>query len=125
MKILQYLAILLTGLIVISCQSKNAPAADTKDGDKAVTEKVTSPLKAREANRYEFVESEILSHPEDEKGFNHLYMGSLDGFDYISVRSNKYRIPIEQLELDHNFPLTQDAAKWVPMRIHFSHVKYK
>jgi len=87
-----------------------------------MSKKASSPLKVKEVNRYEFVESEILSHPEDEKEFNHLYMGSLDGFDYVSVRSNQYRIPSDQLELEKTFPLTQDG-KWVRMRIHFSHVK--
>ncbi len=124
MKISTYLTFLLTSLIFMSCQPKSSKQVPKPEAT-STSNKVSSPPKAKEANRYEFVESEILSHPEDEIGFNHLYMGSLDGFDYVSVRSNKYRIPSDQLELERGFPLTQDATKWVHMRIHFSHLKYQ
>jgi hypothetical protein len=124
MKIPPYLTLLLTSLIFMSCQPKSSEQVPTPEATSA-SKKIPSPSKAKEVNRYEFVESEILSHPEDEIGFNHLYMGSLDGFDYVSVRSNKYRIPSDQLELERSFPLTQDAAKWIHMRIHFSRVKYQ
>jgi len=112
-------------MIFLSCQPKNSKPEDRVEVEKAIPDKASSPVTAKEANRYEFVESEILPHPEDENEFNHLYMGSLDGYDYISVRSNKYKIPSEQLELENNFPLTEDSTKWVHMRIHFSQVKYK
>jgi hypothetical protein len=124
MKISPYLTLLLTSLIFMSCQPKSPEQVPTPEAT-PTSKKVPSPPKAKEVNRYEFVESEILRHPEDETGFNHLYMGSLDGFDYVSVRSNKYRIPSEQLELERSFPLTQDVAEWIHMRIHFSHVKYQ
>lgn len=130
MKNPQYLTIAITSLLVFSCQTKNPKPESAVEAEKvismtAIPDKVSSPVDAKEANRYEFVESEILPHPEDENEFNHLYMGSLDGYDYISVRSNKYKIPSEQLELDSNFPLTEDSTKWVHMRIHFSQVVYK
>ena len=125
MKTPQYLTIAITSMIFLSCQPKNSKPEDRVEVEKAIPDKASSPVTAKEANRYEFVESEILPHPEDENEFNHLYMGSLDGYDYISVRSNKYKIPSEQLELENNFPLTEDSTKWVHMRIHFSQVKYK
>lgn len=125
MKTSQYLTIVITSLIVLSCQSKNPKAESAVEVEKPSPEKVSSPVTAKEVNRYEFVESEILPHPEDESEFNHRYMGSLDGYDYIAVRSNTYKIPSEELELENHFPLTEDSTKWVYMRIHFSQVKYK
>ena len=75
----------------------------------------------REVNRYEFVEMEVVGNLEDESEFNHYYMGSLDGYQYLAVRKNRYKIPIDQLKLDCTFPLTQEKENWIPMRIHFSH----
>ena len=83
------------------------------------------PTTAREVDRYEFVESELVKYPEDEKKLNHNYMGSLDGFDYISVRNRGYKIPSDQLNLKHSFPLTKNTSEWIPLRIHFSQVKYE
>ena len=83
------------------------------------------PTTAREVDRYEFVESELVKHPEDEKKLNHNYMGSLNGFDYISVRNRGYKIPSYQLNLKHSFALTKDTSKWIPLLIHFSHIKYE
>jgi hypothetical protein len=124
MKIQPCFTLLLTSLIFMSCQHKSSEQVPTPEVT-STSKIIPSPPKAKEVNRYEFVESEVLSHPDDETGFNHLYMGSLDGFDYVSIRSNNYRIPSNQLKLEHSFPLTQDAAKWLHIRIHFSHIKYQ
>ena len=83
------------------------------------------PTTAREVDRYEFVESELVQHPEDEKNLNHYYMGSFGGFDYLSVRNKGYKIPSDQLNLKKTFPLTKITSDWVPLCIHFSQVKYE
>lgn len=125
MKAPRSLSILCTVVVASSCESHHPHPQGAVEAKTANSGEVIGLPEAKEVNRYGFVESEILTHPEDEKEFNHLYMGSLDGFDYISVRSNKYRIPSDQLDLEHHFPLSEDPTKWVHMRIHFSQVKYK
>ncbi|MGJ8655813.1 MAG: hypothetical protein ACSHX6_05120 [Akkermansiaceae bacterium] len=80
---------------------------------------------ALEVNRFEFVERELVANMKDEVEFSHYYMGTHDGFDFISVRENRYKIPSEQLKLKQTFPVTGHSANWVPMRIHFSHVETK
>ena len=96
-------------------------AAGCTDGTKPRAAGTT----VREVNRFQFVEAELVAHPEDETSFNHYYMGSLDEHHYLSVRNGRYKIPISQLELDHSFPLTENKQDWVPMRVHFSHVVLK
>jgi hypothetical protein len=106
-------------VIAGGCQSGNLP-----DDPKSTSSSKANPSTAREVNRYEFVESELVPHPEDETEFNHYYMGSRDGYDFITVRSHTYKIPTDQLNLKNSFPLTKDDKKWTPLRIHFSHVEY-
>lgn len=101
------------------CQSGNLP-----DEPKNTSSNKANPSSVKEVNRYEFVESELVPHPEDETQFNHDYMGSLDGYDFIAVRGRTYKIPSDQLNLKNSFPLTKDDKKWTPLRIHFSLVEY-
>ena len=107
-------------VLSIGCNAQSPPSAKSVPGKT----KAVSPA-AREVNRYEFIEAELVKHPEDEKQFNHQYMGTAGGFDYISVRKNRYKIPSDQLKLKAPFALTEDSSKWVPLRIHFSQVKYQ
>jgi hypothetical protein len=107
-------------ILAIGCNAQNPPATKASPGKTKSASRA-----AREVNRFEFVELELVKHPEDEKQLNHKYMGSLDGFDYVAVRTNRYRIPSDQLKLKQSFPLTEDSSKWIPVRIHFSHVKYQ
>ncbi|SHI55379.1 hypothetical protein SAMN02745181_0374 [Rubritalea squalenifaciens DSM 18772] len=96
----------------------STPAADTASAEE-------KEITAEEVNRFAFVEKELVANPGDESGYKHLYMGSRDDYDYFSVREKFYKIPSEQLSLKKTFTLTQDKTKWLPMRVHFSHVKYQ
>lgn len=102
------LAILLC-LCAGGCQSKNHV-----EGPQTTSSSEAAPPAAKEVNRYEFVETELLPNPDDETEFNHYYMGSLEGYDYITVRGRTYKIPSEQLGLTKSFPLTKDDTKWLP-----------
>lgn len=115
----RYFPALVLCMIPIGCGTSPSPATA---GFPIKTQ--SSRPEPREANRYEFVESELVQHPEDEIKLNHYYMGSRDGYDYISVRGRRYKIPGDQLKLNKAFPLTENSAKWIPLRIHFSRVDY-
>jgi hypothetical protein len=124
MKPPSYTMALLLCIISTGCNSEKLPATKAMTTESNPAPAVV-PTTAQEVDRYEFVESELVKHPEDEKKLNHNYMGSLNGFDYISVRNRGYKIPSDQLNLKHSFALTKDTSKWIPLRIHFSHIKYE
>lgn len=118
------------GTLFVSCESGTSERKSQPSNIRetpVVDEEAASPKlpSAKEVNRFEFVESELLPHPEDEKEFNHLYMGSSDGYDYITVRGKIYKIASDEIGIDRSFPFTNDSRKWLQTRIHFSQIKYK
>jgi len=118
-----YIVVLLAFIISTGCETKNASETKAPPAEARSAPPLAQPT-VREVDRYEFVEKELVQHPEDEGSLNHNYIGSRDGFDYISVRNNRYKIPSDQLDLKHSFSLTEDTTKWIPLRIHFSQVHY-
>ena len=124
MKLTSFSMALFLCIISFGCNSEK-PSATKAVRTEIEPTALLVPTTAREVDRYEFVESELVQHPEDEKNLNHYYMGSFGGFDYLSVRNKGYKIPSDQLNLKKTFPLTKITSDWVPLCIHFSQVKYE
>lgn len=119
MKITHLILAFFLCILSAGCERGRPPAAKEQ-----ATKSEANLSETRSVNRYEFVEKKLVLHPEDEVELNHKYLGSHDGYDYISVRNHRYKIPSDQLNLNQSFPLTEDVTKWVPLRIHFSHIEY-
>jgi len=118
-----YAAVLIASIAATGCKARNVSDTRRPPAEIRSTPQLARPT-VRELNRYEFVEKELVQHPEDDGSLNHNYIGSLHGYDYISVRNHRYKIPSDQLDLKHSFPLTEDTTKWIPLRIHFSQIHY-